>query len=154
MLHSMSRSWGGGSGQTTSSSSSSVTLNRRISLRYAHHSGGTAFSAENSGQLHSSCHFGGKFHRFICIVNRYQSRLFERHFGRCARVLRRNENSMVRTRREGTMPNNSRDKFTKYPWSQFPYLPRQMVSSGISDQCFPWDRRRRQRPDSNRKLTV
>ena len=37
MLHSMSRSWGSGSGQTTSSTSSSVTLNRRISLRYAHH---------------------------------------------------------------------------------------------------------------------
>src|SRR6266576_1059976 len=37
MLHSMSRSWGSGSGQTTSSTSSWVTLNRRISLRYAHH---------------------------------------------------------------------------------------------------------------------
>src|ERR1700730_16913644 len=44
MLHGMSRSWGSGSGQTKSSSSSSVTFSRRISLSYAHHSGGTAFS--------------------------------------------------------------------------------------------------------------
>src|SRR5580700_9057461 len=98
MLHSMSRSRGGGSGQTTSSSSSSVTLNRRISLRYAQHSGGTAFSPGTRDNF-SSCHLGGKFDRVICIVNRYQSRLFERHFRRCARVLRRNENSMVQTRR-------------------------------------------------------
>src|SRR5882672_824464 len=107
MLHSMSRSWGSGSGQTTSSSSSSVTLNRRISLRYAHLRR-NGILAWDSGQLHTSCHLGGKFYRVICIVNRYQSRLFERHFGRCARVLRRNENSKVRTRREATMPNRSR----------------------------------------------
>src|ERR1700730_2716343 len=44
MLHGMSRSWGSGSGQTKSSSSSSVTFSRRISLSYAHPSGGTAFS--------------------------------------------------------------------------------------------------------------
>src|SRR5258705_1891152 len=105
MLHSMSRSWGSGSGQTTSSSSSSVTLNRRISLRYAHLRR-NGILAWDSGQLHTSCHLGGKFYRVICIVNRYQSRLFERHFGRCARVLRRNENSKVRTRREGTLPHN------------------------------------------------
>src|SRR6266480_4634954 len=30
-------------------------------------------------------------------------------------------------------------RFTKYPWSQFPYIfALQMVSSGVSAQCFPW----------------
>ena len=138
MLLSMSRSRGSGSGQTTSSPSSSVTLNRRISLRHAHHPGGTAFSPgtrDNSTAIVISA--ASSIASFVSLI--------------AISLVSSNVTSVVVPGFFAEMripwfglggrepgPISPGDKFTKYPWSQFPYLPRQMVSSGVSDQCFRW----------------